>query len=544
MYHMESIDIRPADPEFAYMDRASLCSNNMFNTANFYIRNLMTGLAKQPDERTPNENFVISSVNDAIPDINKLLMDKYERKVQKIINDKQLSGRDKTAKADKVRCRQFEPLTKEKWFAGYALLDAVFRYSGNEDYASFHSHVIQAAIRACTEAWTSYFELIKRETTEGGNSPHIPGYRRSGGRSTAIFSNIACKISHGLLVFPFMDEDGKKKRVSINVSRLPHASKDKLIEVRAVPCYGLFQIQIITDDGISESDILPPESDVIKEDGIPSGVMMLDPGVDSFAAITDNKGNVPIVIRGGAVKSRNRWFNKKMAELRSALTRGHDPETYHPPATRRMQCLSRKRDAFLTDTFYKMAHYIFRLMKERDLAYLIVGHNAGQKQNSNMGKRNNQTFVSIPYARFNSILMSVARQYGIRVILQEESYTSKACFAAKDRIPVYGDEDAKDMSFSGKRVSRGLYRQNDGRVMNADVNGSLNIGRKYDERIFPKDLNTDLVYQTVIPMRYNDIIRESMRYHKHVSPVKRGSGRSVRPVSGQSARSPHFKASA
>ena len=91
-----------------------------------------------------------------------------------------------------------------------------------------------------------------------------------------------------------------------------------------------------------------------------------DPGLNNFASIADNKGNVPIVIKGGAIKACNQWFNKRMAFLRSEQMKGHDPKIYRPPVTRQMERISRKREAFLQDTFYKYAHYICRLMEERD----------------------------------------------------------------------------------------------------------------------------------------------------------------------------------
>ena len=104
--------------------------------------------------------------------------------------------------------------------------------------------------------------------------------------------------------------------------------------MRAVPYFGAYQVQIVTDDGIREDDLLPKEGDIIGADGEPAGVMMLDPGLDNFAAMADNKGNTPIVIKGGAIKACNQWFNKRTAFLRSEQMKGHDPKTYHPPVTR------------------------------------------------------------------------------------------------------------------------------------------------------------------------------------------------------------------
>ena len=55
--------------------------------------------------------------------------------------------------------------------------------------------------------------------------------------------------------------------------------------------------------------------------------------------------------------------------------------------------------------------------------------------------------------------------------MTEESYTSKCSFL--------DDEDiCKHEEYSGKRIKRGLYKASDGRLINADVNGALNILKK------------------------------------------------------------------
>ena len=76
MYHMESIDVRAGDRSFLYFDTACACANNMLNVANFYIRNLMTGLKKPVPERTANERDVIETVNGSVPEVNRILEEK------------------------------------------------------------------------------------------------------------------------------------------------------------------------------------------------------------------------------------------------------------------------------------------------------------------------------------------------------------------------------------------------------------------------------------------------------------------------------------
>nr|WP_040445379.1 IS200/IS605 family accessory protein TnpB-related protein [Ktedonobacter racemifer] len=89
-----------------------------------------------------------------------------------------------------------------------------------------------------------------------------------------------------------------------------------------------------------------------------------------------------------------------------------------------------------------------------------------------MGRKNNQQFVQLPHARFIEQLTYKAHLVGIRVILQEESYTSKASFLDDDPIPPYEANAAEKPVFSGKRVARSWYRARDGRLIHADINGS------------------------------------------------------------------------
>ena len=59
--------------------------------------------------------------------------------MQGIRNTKGLTEQERNAAVSKVKCRQFETPSAEKWFASYGLLDAVFKYTGNQDYRSFHA---------------------------------------------------------------------------------------------------------------------------------------------------------------------------------------------------------------------------------------------------------------------------------------------------------------------------------------------------------------------------------------------------------------------
>ena len=77
--------------------------------------------------------------------------------------------------------------------------------------------------------------------------------------------------------------------------------------------------------------------------------------------------------------------------------------------------------------------------------------------------------------------MSLCKQYKIRFLETEESYTSKASSLDLDNIPVFG-EKPEGWKPSGIRVKRGLYRSATGIELNADINGAIGIARKVAEQ--------------------------------------------------------------
>ena len=126
---------------------------------------------------------------------------------------------------------------------------------------------------------------------------------------------------------------------------------------------------------------------------------------------------------------------------------------------------------------------------EYGVTKLVIGYNKEQKRDVNIGRVNNQNLCFIPHYKFRQKLQYKCELHGIAYCPQEESYTSKASALDGDFVPTYGDET--EHVFSGRRVKRGLYRASDGSVLNADINGSVNILRKYLNECESEGLNPD-----------------------------------------------------
>jgi putative transposase len=199
----------------------------------------------------------------------------------------------------------------------------------------------------------------------------------------------------------------------------------------------------------------------------------VDIGLNNLAVLTSNKaGFVPRLVTGRPVKSINQFYNTRRAELQRQLSAAGMRGT-----RQRLERITTKRTRRIDWYLHTASRRIINLLMADGIAMLCIGKNPLWKQNANMGRRTNQTFVAVPHARFIEMLTYKAALVGIQVRVTEESYTSKASFLDADPLPIF-DPTQPAPIFSGRRVKRGLYRAADGRHINADANGAYNVMRK------------------------------------------------------------------
>lgn len=116
---------------------------------------------------------------------------------------------------------------------------------------------------------------------------------------------------------------------------------------------------------------------------------------------------------------------------------------------------------------------------KHSIGCVVIGYNTSFQSSSfdcksnKVNKQNNQKFKSIPFGKIKNRLEYILKLHNIKVIIQEESYTYKASFFDGDEMPSL--DSNIEHNFSGARIKRGLYKTSSGMLINADVNGSLNI---------------------------------------------------------------------
>lgn len=255
----------------------------------------------------------------------------------------------------------------------------------------------------------------------------------------------------------------KKTHKAIEITIPPALLDKKVKEIRIIPKSNarFFEIQYIYEAECKQRNLNK------------NNVLALDLGVNNLVTAVSSKGK-SFIVDGRKLKSINQWYNKENARLQSIKDKQHLGKVQ----TNRQNTITRNRNNKVNDYMSKTARKIINYCIFNDIGTLVVGYNETFQRKSNIGKANNQNFVNISYGKLREKLEYLCELNSITYVKQEESYTSKASFWDKDEIPVYNNDNPRTYTFSGKRIYRGMYQCANGKRINADVNGALNILRK------------------------------------------------------------------
>ena len=358
----------------------------------------------------------------------------------------------------------------EKKYLNYNAIQKLM--SGSIDYKALPAKVSQQVLIRLHEAWQGFFSslaLFKEHPEKFFTTPRIPKYlHKTEGRFPCIYTSqaISKKYLKNSQINP------SKSKIFINTNVCP------IRQVRLVPKSDYYVFEVIYSKQANFSNVL--------EDNIAG----IDIGLNNLAAVTSNcKGFQPILVNGKPLKKINAFYHKKRSYLQAKLAQKQKTSF-------RIKDLNRKRNLKIDDYLHKASRLVINYLAANRIGttplattggtpatqwLLVIGHNDNWKQSINLGKRNNQNFVSIPFSRFISMLKYKAELIGIKVIITEESYTSKCSFIDSEPL-------VKQAIYKGKRVKRGLFHSQEGVLINADCNGSGNIIRKVVPNAFAEGI--------------------------------------------------------
>ena len=339
-----------------------------------------------------------------------------------------------------VRQHYFET----KSYLDYFKLRKLMVDSKDEDYYSLPCKVSNETLRLLDRNFSSFFALIKKKKKNEYDKPiRIPRYLDKEGRYMTAFTKQS--ISKVYL------RKGIIKLSSLSIEIPTKVTESNLVEVRILPRNNHHVVEVVY-----KVDDVKPKSDNKRYASI-------DLGLNNLATVGSNVVK-PFIINGRPLKSINQYWNKEKSRLQSLLK--GDKKT-----SKRIKSITNKRNNKIRDYLHKSSRMLVNFLVSNDISTLVIGYNEEWKQNINIGKINNQSFVNIPFYVFIKQLEYKCKLEGINFIITEESYTSKCSFLDNETIE-------KHESYLGKRIKRGLFRSAKNRIINADLNGSLNILRK------------------------------------------------------------------
>ena len=321
---------------------------------------------------------------------------------------------------------------------------------------SINSKIVQNIVDKLKNDWTSYWGLLKAKKDKTYNKEiNIPAYKKK--YNLVEYNNQV--MSKKKLKLGYIGTDKMQQGIKI-------AKKHQDLNCK---CFRIYEKNNkLFCELIYEKDITKVE----KTDKVAS----VDLGLENLFTIAFNYNKKGISIKGTKLKAINQYFNKLKASLQSILPH----KQYTSKFINQLMC---KREEQLRNYIGYYTNQLIEILKKEKISKLIVGYNKGWKQNINIGKANNQNFVNIPFRKILDILRYKLEENGIECKEQEESYTSKASYLDNDDIPVYKENDGINYIFSGKRIKRGIYKSKQGKIINADLNGALNILKKSGEKL-------------------------------------------------------------
>ncbi len=340
----------------------------------------------------------------------------------------------------------------------YNELAKILSDSNNLDYRAMpYAQSAQQVLRQVDNQYKAFYASIKSKKMQG-KKVRLPKYKdKENGRNIFIYTNQGAKVSNGVVYL-------KTKQGTLSFNTVANSIQ---------------QVHIVSKANHIVVEIIYNKECEAKKNN--SRYASIDLGLDNFCTLASNVAQ-SIIVDGKRLKSVNHHYNKTKARLQSKLSNNKH-------TSKRINRLTLRRNRKIKDYMHKVSRKIVEYMETNSLNTLFVGKNVGWKDSINLGKTNNQNFVSIPYNMLIQMLEYKCKLAGTNFIIVNEAYTSKCSFLDKEKI-------TKHDSYAGRRVKRGLFISSSGIMINADVNGSLNIMRLGLEK---QNVKLDVVEEILRP---------------------------------------------
>ena len=362
-----------------------------------------------------------------------------------------------------------EHYKKESKFLSYCELYKLLKNLTELNYYKqmCKAQVAQQCLRQLNSNYTSYFKALKDfkvNPSKYKGMPKPPKFKNKQNGITFTYQTI--KIKDQFIVI------NKEHKVHIP-NEVYKEELNNFKTISFIPFYNRIKV------------VIAYETKELNTDLNLNDYLSIDLGMNNLCSCVSKDDC--FILNGKPLKSINQYFNKELSKLRSERPLKGDKQDFNYNSFK-IKNLSLKRELKITDILHKASKYLVNYCVEHKIGTIVFGRNKGWKDSIQLGKQTNQNFVSIPFFKLLKMLEYKCKMIGINLVTQEESYTSKCDSLAFEEVKCHD-------KYKGSRIKRGLFLSSLGKVLNADINGALNILRKY---LHLKEVNEFPVIQEII----------------------------------------------
>lgn len=346
-----------------------------------------------------------------------------------------------------------EYYNQESKFLSYFDLDKLLKNLTELNYYKqiCKAQVAQQCLRQLNSNFTSYFKELK-------------DYKKHPNKYNGMPKPPKFKTEQNLITFTYQTIKIRDQFIVINKEHKVHIPNEVYKEelnnfktISFIPYYNRIKV------------VITYESEELNADLNVDEYLSIDLGMNNLCSCVSKDDC--FILNGKPLKSINQFFNKRLSELQSERPLKDKKQDYNYNSSK-IRKISLKRELKINDLLHKASKYLVNYCVQHKIGTIVFGGNKEWKDSIQLGKQTNQNFVSIPFYKLLKMLEYKCKMIGINLVTQEESYTSKCDSLAFESVE-------KHTEYKGRRVKRGLFLSSLGKALNADINGALNILRKY-----------------------------------------------------------------
>lgn len=335
-------------------------------------------------------------------------------------------------------------------YLNYYDLDKLMKVTKNLEnqinYRKLKSHTSQQILKKLDKNWISFFKSIKdymKHPSKYSGKPSLPGYKQQ--YNNLYYTKQTCQIKGNHL---YLEKDW-----FIEIPEYDKFKAKNLCQVEIIPKSNYYIVNINYKVNRKLAKVSKKKYAAI------------DLGIDNLVTLITSTNSKPIIYDGKQLKSINQYYNKEKAKHQQIN------DLQKNKYSTKLRKLDKTRNNKVNDYIHKVSRDIIDYCINQGIGKIFIGKNDNWKTNINLGNKNNQNIVSIPHSKLINMIIYKAKYVGIDVKVLNESYTSKCDSLSLEKIE-------KHEEYKGKRIHRGLFQSNTNQLLNADINGALNILRR------------------------------------------------------------------